>query len=605
MKPLPARVFAERAFGSDSELKVFARLGIFLAICAILYFGQSILIPIVLAVLLTLLLAPAVRFLQTVGVPKMIAVTAVVIVSFAFLFMLAAVVGNTVANLAADLPRYESNLRQKAQSLKLATSGSYTLRRAANVLHDLQSELESQKPAGAAEEVAVRPIPVEVRDTKFGPFDPVVSVVGLLIHPLTQLGIVILMVTFILFNREDLRNRLIRLAGTGDIHRTTSALDDAGERLSRLFLTQLLVNALTGAFIGLCLALIGVPGAILWGILTAFLRFVPYVGTLLSSIFPILIAIAIGDGWTLAIITAAIVIATEVTVGQVLEPLFFGKMTGLSPVAIVSSAAFWAALWGPVGLLLSTPLTIVLLVLGRNVEPLGFFEILLGSEPVLTPDHSLYQRLLAEDPIEAADQAHEYEKEEKLDSFVVEVAVPALLLAHRDHLRGVLDKARETAIAHTFSQMLDEVWPEEPEGNENEGEVLLIAAQGPLNFAATLAFSAYLRAKRITHVMLPQDAIAPGKLPPIDTSITRFLCLCYLSAPTEAQHRYVLRRLESKLPAQSIISVAWEASADRAKLQTPVNAATLLPGQKTAPANRLQNDVATSEDEATQQPVAA
>jgi predicted PurR-regulated permease PerM len=603
MKPLPVRVFAERVFASDSELKIFARLGIFLAICAILYFGQSILIPIVLAILLTLLLAPAVRFLQKVGVPKMIAVTTVVIISFACLFILAAVVGNTVANLAADLPRYESNLRQKAQSLKLATSGSYTLQRAANVLHDLQSELESQKPAGEVD--AVRPIPVEVRDTKFGPFDPVVSVVGLLVHPLTQLGIVILMVTFILFNREDLRNRLIRLAGIGDIHRTTTALDEAGERLSRLFLTQLLVNTVTGAFIGLCLALIGVPGAVLWGILTAFLRFVPYVGTLMSSVFPILISIAVGDGWTLAIMTAAIVIATEITVGQVLEPLFFGKMTGLSPVAIVSSAAFWAALWGPVGLLLSTPLTIVLLVLGRNVEPLGIFEILLGSEPVLTPDHNLYQRLLAEDPIEAADQAHEYEKDEKLHNFVVEVAVPALLLAHRDHLRGVLDKARETAVAHTFSQMLDEVWPEEPEGDENEVEVLLIAAHGPLNFAATLAFSAYLRAKHIRHVMLPQDAIAPGKLPPLDPSSTRFLCLCYLSAPSEAQHRYVLRRLESKLPREAIISVAWDTSADRAQLQTPVNAATLLPIEKMALADHLQEEGATSEDELTQQPVAA
>jgi predicted PurR-regulated permease PerM len=582
MRPLPARVFAERALTDAGEFRLFAGLGIFLAICAILYFGQAILIPIVLSVLLTLLLAPAVRFLQKIGIPKMIAVISVVIVSFAILFAIAAVVAGAVANLAADLPRYESNLREKAQSLKLAASGSYTLQRAANVLHDLQSEFATQKPIAGNDDVLAKPIPVEVRDTKFGPFDPVISVVGLLVHPITQLGIIILMVTFILFNREDLRNRLIRLAGTGDIHRTTTALDEAGRRLSRLFLTQLLVNATTGAFIGFCLAFIGIPGAVLWGILTVFLRFVPYVGTLMASIFPILIAIAIGDGWGLAITTAAIVVATEVVVGHILEPLFFGKMTGLSPVAIVSSAAFWAALWGPVGLLLSTPLTIVLLVLGRNVEPLGFFEVLLGSEPVLTPDHSLYQRLLAQDPIEAASQAHDYEKDDKLDNFIVEVAVPALLLANRDHLRGVLDKARETAIAHTFSEMLDEVWPQEAEPDGNERQVLLIAAHGPLNFAATLAFSAYLRIKHVPHVMLPEDAVTPGKLPPIDRVVTHFLCLCYLSAPSEAQHNYVLRRLGAKFPAPSILSLAWESSAERAQVQTPPNAAALLPVRKIA-----------------------
>jgi predicted PurR-regulated permease PerM len=586
MRPLPARIFAERALTHESGLRLFAGLGIFLAICAILYFGQPILIPIVLSVLLTLLLAPAVRALQTIGIPKTIAVISVTVVSFAILFMLAALVAAAVANLAADLPHYESNLREKAQNLKLATSGSYTLQRAANVLHDLQSELETERPVTGKDEVAVKPIPVEVRDTKFGPFDPVISVVGLLVHPITQVGIVILMVIFILFNREDLRNRLIRLAGTGDIHRTTAALDEAGRRLSRLFLTQLLVNATTGAFIGLCLALIGIPGAVLWGILTAFLRFVPYIGTLMASIFPILIAIAIGNGWTLAVVTAAIVIATEVVVGHIVEPLFFGKMTGLSPVAIVSSAAFWAALWGPVGLLLSTPLTIVLLVLGRNVEPLGFFEVLLGSEPVLTPDHSLYQRLLAQDPIEAAGQAHDYGKGGTLDNFIVEVAVPALLIANRDHVRGVLDKTRETAIAHTFSEMLDEVWPEQPEQDVKEAEVLLIAAHGPLNFAATLAFSAYLQIKQVPHGMLPEDAVTPGKLPPIDKRVTRFLCLCYLFAPTEAQHSYVLRRLQSKFPPRSILSLAWASSPDRAQLQTPVNAAALLPVQKTEGAER-------------------
>jgi hypothetical protein len=328
---------------------------------------------------------------------------------------------------------------------------------------------------------------------------------------MTQLGIVILMVVLILFNREDLRNRLIRLAGTGDINRTTIALDEAGHRLSRLFTTQILINGLTGAFIGIALAVIGIPGAILWGVLTAVMRFVPYIGTLLSSVFPIIIAAAIGDGWTLALMAAGIIILVEIIVGQVLEPLFFGKMTGLSTFAVVASAAFWATLWGPIGLILATPLTVGLLVIGRNIESLNFFDVLLGSEPVLTPEHVFYQRLLASDPLEAAEQADVYLREDRLDSFLNEVAIPGLMLANYDHLRGVLTVERQTAIAHSFSEMLDEIWVDDDSAGKNPVPVLLVSAHGPLNFAATLAFSALLKTKGVRHQMLPEDVITPGK----------------------------------------------------------------------------------------------
>ena len=190
-------------------------------------------------------------------------------------------------------------------------------------------------------------------------------------------------------------------------------------------------------------------------------------------------------------------------------------MTGLSTFAIVASAAFWAALWGPIGLILATPLTVGLLVIGRNIESLKFFDVLLGSEPVLTPEHAFYQRLLASDPLEAAEQADVYLKEERLDGFINEVAVPGLMLANHDHLRGVLSVERQTVVAHSFSEMLDEVWPEDA-GEETAAPVLLVSAHGPLNFAATLAFSALLKTKNIPHEMLPEDVIAPGKFPQID-----------------------------------------------------------------------------------------
>lgn len=554
-------------------------LVIFLAVCAILYFGQSILIPIVLAILLSLLLAPCVKLLQKLNIPKPAAIISVVCIAFAILFAMTAVLATSLTRLAGDLPQYESNLREKARSLKFATSGGGTIEKAANVLKDLQVELQ-QPQQSLTTFNSNKPIPVEIRETNFGPLDPVITAVAILIHPMTQFGIVLLMVVLILFNREDLRNRLIRLAGTGDIHRTTTALDDAGQRLSQLFTTQLLINGLTGAFIGVALAFIGIPGAILWGVLTAVMRFVPYVGTLLSAVFPVIIAAAIGEGWTLAFITIAVIFSVEIIVGQVLEPLFFGKMTGISTFAIVASVAFWAALWGPIGLILATPLTIGLLVIGRNIESLKFFDVLLGSEPVLTPEHAFYQRLLASDPLEAAEQADAYLRDERLDSFINEVAVPGLMLANHDHLRGVLSIERQTVVAHSFSEMLDEIWPDDT--NEKTAvAVLLVSAHGPLNFAATLAFSALLKTKNILHEMLPEEAIAPGKFPQIDMAKVGFVCLCYLTAPSEAKHNYVLRRLTPLVKDARVLSVTWAGSGEHAQLLSPANAVSLLPAIST------------------------
>ena len=574
MRPLPAKVFRESILPTPASQELVNGLVIFLAVCAILYYGQSILIPIVLAILLSLLLAPCVKLLQKLSIPKSAAIISVVCIAFAILFAMTAVLATSLTRLAGDLPQYESNLREKARSLKFATSGGGTIEKAANVLKDLQVELQQPQPSLTTFN-SNKPIPVEIRETNFGPLDPVITAVAILIHPMTQFGIVLLMVVLILFNREDLRNRLIRLAGTGDIHRTTTALDDAGQRLSQLFTTQILINGLTGAFIGVALAFIGIPGAILWGVLTAVMRFVPYVGTLLSAVFPVIIAAAIGEGWSLALMTIAIIFAVEIIVGQVLEPLFFGKMTGLSTFAIVASAAFWAALWGPIGLILATPLTIGLLVIGRNIESLNFFDVLLGSEPVLTPEHAFYQRLLASDPLEAAEQADAYLKDERLDSFIDEVAVPGLMLANHDHLRGVLSVERQTVVAHSFSEMLDEVWPEDTH-EESAAPVLLVSAHGPLNFAATLAFSAFLKTKNIPHAMLPEDAIAPGKFPQIDMAHVGFVCLCYLTAPSEAKHSYVLRRLTPLVKEARVLSVTWAGSGDHAELLSPANAASLL-----------------------------
>ena len=577
MRSLPAKIFGENILTQPLNQNLVNGLFIFLSICAILYFGQQILIPIVLAILLSFLLSPLVRMLQKIRVPKTTAIIGVVFVAFTLLFGVAAVVATTLTNLAGDLPQYENNLRDKARSLKFATSGGVTIEKAANVLKDLQTELQKPEQLSGNAIPSVKPIPVELRETSFGPLDPVISVVTVLIHPMTQLGIVVLMVVLILFNKEDLRNRLIRLIGTGDLNRTTQALDEAGLRLSKLFTAQILVNASTGIFIAIALELIGIPGAILWGVLTAILRFVPYVGTLMSAVFPIIIAIAIGDGWSLALMTVGTVIVVEFVVGQVLEPLFFGKMTGLSAVAIVASAAFWAALWGPIGLILATPMTIGLLVIGRNIESLDFFEVLLGSEAVLTPDHAFYQRMLASDPIEAAELADDYIKGERIEEYLSSVAIPGLMLAYNDQLRGVLSSERQTAIAFTFSEMLDEILADYGKAEDPSPPVLLVSAPGALNFAATLAFSGLLKFKNVPHQMLAQDAIAPGKLAATDMSKVTFMCLCYLTSPSEAKHKYLLRRVTALAQGTKVISVAWSVGTDHAHVQSPSSAMSILP----------------------------
>lgn len=576
MRPLPATVYRENSLGPAPGQGLVNGLIIFVAICAILYAGSEILIPVALAILLSILLAPVVTWLQRLGLPKSLSAIMTVIMSCLVVAVMASFVASAVANLAADLPSYQTSLREKAHNLKSMTTGGGTLERAAGVLENLRKELERPDQARPAAAEPEKPVPVEIRETT-SPFASLQSILGLLIHPLTQFGIVVLMLTFFLIYREDLRNRLIRLAGTGDIHRTTTAIDEAGRRLSRLFATQMMINAATGLFIGVALFLIGVPGAALWGTLTLILRFVPYVGTMLAAVFPILIAAAVGDGWTLALITLGVMVVTETLVGQVLEPLFFGKTTGLSPVAVVVAAAFWTALWGPVGLVLSTPMTIVLLVVGRHIEALQFLEVLLGSKPVLTPDHAFYQRMLANDPLEAAENAEPFVRDGAFDKYLAEVAVPGLLLAQGDKDRRVLTEEREVTVVSAYSQLLEELWPESDTDAEAASPVVVIAAHGALNFAAALSMSAFLHAKKVPHRLLPPEAVQPGKFPDPLAKGAAVACLCYLTAPSEARYAYVEKRIAARLPEARILGIAWHDVEGARSMLAPEHALALLP----------------------------
>ena len=281
-------------------------------------------------------------------------------------------------------------------------------------------------------------MPVELREPEPTAVQLAQRILAPIVAPLATTAIVFIVAIFVLLQREDLRDRLIRLFGSSDLHRTTVAMNDAAGRLSRYFLTQLGINATFGLIIGTGLYFIGVPSPLLWAVLAMLLRFVPYIGAPLSALLPITLAAAIAPGWTMVAWTAALYAVVEAVMGQAVEPMLYGRSTGLSPFSVVVAATFWTWLWGPIGLLLSTPLTLCLVVLGRHVERLEFLDVMLGDRPPLTPVESFYQRILAGDPDEARAQAELLLKDHPLSAYYDEVALKGLRLAAADCARGVL-----------------------------------------------------------------------------------------------------------------------------------------------------------------------
>src|SRR6202043_3033102 len=289
--------------------------------------------------------------------------------------------------------------------------------------------------------------------------------------------VIVFVIMILLLEREDLRDRLLRLAGRRDLHRTPEAMNDAAQRISRYLLSQLVVNISCGLPIGLALTLIGIPNAALWGILVVLLRFIPYLGIVIAAAFPLALAIAVAPDWMLFVWTALLFVGIELVVANLVEPLVYGGSTGLSSVALIAAATFWTWLWGPIGLLLSTPMTVCLVVIGRHVPQLKFLDVILGNEPVLTPVETFYQRILANNPEEATEQAEEFAKNSSLTEFFEEIAIPALARAQADSDRGVLpleDRATfERAIASMVENLLEDenatAAPEHAEGPIPQG----------------------------------------------------------------------------------------------------------------------------------------
>src|SRR5450631_3174786 len=585
-------------------------------IIAMLYFGREIFVPIALAILLSFVLAPLVAILQRIRVPRGLAVVSVVMLAFALIFATGSLLATQLTQLAGDLPRYQSTISEKIQSFRDTKAGRGTLERASDMLKDLGKEIDKPKDAASARASGsiVRsnapgpqaPVPVEVRQPDPGALESLRTLIAPLVHPLATTGIIIIFVIFILLQREDLRNRLIRLVGSYDLQRTTAALDDAAGRLSRLFLTQLILNGAFGVVIGTGLWFIGIPSAILWGILAAVLRFVPYIGAVIAAAFPLALAVAVDPGWSMLLWTLALFLVVEPVVGHVIEPMVYGHSTGLSPVAVVASATFWTALWGPIGLVLATPLTVCLVVLGRHVERLEFLDIMFGDRPALSPPEIFYQRMLAGDPTEAAEKAEEFLKERSLSSYYDEVALKGLQLAQADAERGALDQERLTKIREAVREFANDLWDQDdrpppkvsstsdaeatsavesvaedapfenlpilrkedlPHDWQGECPVLCVAGRSLIDEAAAIMLGQLSTAHGLAARVEGAEALSTTNVFRLETTGVAIICLVYMDAIGPAHVRYSVRRLRRKIPKATIILGCWMKEMDPAALE--------------------------------------
>jgi predicted PurR-regulated permease PerM len=529
-----------RATASEIARRAFYLLGSAALAVAALYWGQRILIPLALAVLLSLVLSPLVSRLERRGVRRTVAVLLVVGAAFAALGLAGWAIASQATAMIDDLPRHKEDVRQKIADLQGAGKRGLLAK-----VQDFLDEVERASSPGADADGPV----VRVQPERRSLFAQLQGVVGQSLGVLTSVLIVVLLVIALLQYREDLRNRIIRLAGRGRLTLTTRALDEAGRRIGGYLLRHSAVNAGSGAAVGLGLWLIGVPYPAMWGLLAGALRFVPSVGVWLVAPFPAALAFIHSPGPTQAILVLALFLTLELLNANLIEPRACGPSTGVAPVPLLLAVMFWTALWGVVGLVLATPMTVCLAVLGRHVRQLSFLAILLGSRPALSPEARFYQRLLARDRYEAEAVAKEFLAEHPLHELFDDVLLPALRLVRRGRRSGELSADDERFILQTTGELIDG-WGEGRGGGPAEGARLvgLPACDG--------ADEVVLRMLRVLArsrgCELTPAAEGPGGLGPL-LQRADAVVVASLAPGGLAQARYLCRRLRALSAGLSIV----------------------------------------------------
>ena len=568
---------------SSPELRTLVAIAVGAIVVGTLYIAQDVLIPITLAVMLSFVLSPLVDVLRRMGLWRAAAVAVSVLVALGAIGLVGTLLGGQAATLAADVPVYVEAVQSKMERLQtLATSraavitGLFGGGQPPAALPVAPPAVRQRGPRTDAAAVPAgtpqQPLVVELATPKSSVLAVARAVIEPVLAPLETTVIVLIVAIFILMQREDLRDRFIRLFGSTDLHRTTLALDDAGRRLSRYFVSQLSVNTCFGLVIGLGLWLIGVPSAALWGVLAGLLRFVPYLGPLLAAVAPLTLAAAIDPGWSKTTYVAVLFLIVEPLTGYVVEPLLYGHSTGLSPMSVIVAAVFWTWIWGPVGLILSTPLTLCLVVMGRHVKSLEFFDVLLGDRPALSEVNRFYQRALANDPDEALDQAEKMLADRPLVDYYDAVVLPGLKLAAADEARGTISRQRAAEITRSILAVISDLDEHvdtgkgaSPAGKPRPGSVTglvaCVAGRGPFDDAVSAMLAQLLAqrgiaSRRIPHTLTSRDTIA--RLDLSGVTVIAVSCLELTGAP--AHVRYLIRRLRQRAPDTVVIAGLWARS---------------------------------------------
>jgi predicted PurR-regulated permease PerM len=448
-------------------------------VLGLLYSGREVLVPITLAVLLSLLIAPLVRKLRRVVRSQVPAVLGAVFVLTVLVGGLAATIVSQVVAMAQGLPQYESTIRDKLKTVQDVTLGRVMQGEAGRMMSRLGEEAgAASAPLRATLEgaplTASGAVPVEVRPRTQTPVEVISHLFSSIWGPLGRASIVLIVMVFVLLEHESLRDRFIRLLGGSDIRLTTQAFNDAGERLSRFFVSQLAVNVGVGVAVWLGLLLIGLPHGVLWAVLTALLRFVPYVGVFIAAGSAALLAAAVDPGWTLVLELLGLFAVVELLASQVVEPQLYGHSTGLSPLSVVVAAIFWSWIWGPIGLLVSTPLTLCLVVAGRHIKALNFLDVLLGDTPALSMSERFYQRAMSGDHEEIVAAAHTYLKRRSFARYCDKILIPALQLANADLVKHSITPQQQATVKSTVARVIEALGPDacRPTWRSRRGSVL-------------------------------------------------------------------------------------------------------------------------------------
>ncbi|MFL6259123.1 MAG: AI-2E family transporter [Thermoanaerobaculia bacterium] len=555
-------------------------------ITAALYFGQDVLIPLALALLISFILTPLVQRLQAMRLGRVPAALLVVVLVFGGVAALAWTMGRQLVSLAETLPRYEQNIRAKVALLRGGSSAA--LRQAQQTVEHLREDLGVGAPGpppaagariegrsrGASPAAPAAPVPVTVVEPPETPLTVLRTTLFPLLGPLGTAGLVIVFVIFILIQREDLRDRLLRLLGEGRLNASTQALDEAAQRVSRYLLMQSLINMGTGTAVGIGLFFIGVPNALLWGLFAGVLRFIPYVGPWVAASLPTLISLAVFPGWEKPLLTIALFLLIELASNNVVEPLVYGSETGISTLGILVSAVFWTWLWGPVGLLMATPLTVCLVVMGRYVPQLQFLDVLLGDQPPLPLEAQIYHRLLALDAEEVEELLESGLKGRTVAELYDGVLIPALSLAERDRHRGELSPEREDLIGATIRNWIEDLSSRPLEDGGLGVEIVHMG--GPETAPRLVCVPAQDLADELVGHMLAQLAAGGGEPAPVlehdlprPEVLSRLaelgaeqVFLSVLAPYSYTQVRELCRDLRAHFPGLRIVVALWDLRAE-------------------------------------------